>query len=265
VLLYLHGLGGPMSGYFLAEIAPLFVARGWRVVAWDAPGFGASPSRERAAYGLPELASLAVGVLDALGVPDAAVLGQSWGGAVACVLAEQEPERVRSLVLLDAGHADVAALPGYSADAPCESYLQDLATFAGWDEAQAYYRDGEIRWTPELWDAVRYGLRAVSGRVEQAAAPSTLASARYGMVATSLRPAWTVLAARGTPVFLVLAGRPAERRSLNESLLPAFLAAVPQAVVDVVPEWSHDVIADGGPALAARVGGWLGSPGAPGG
>jgi pimeloyl-ACP methyl ester carboxylesterase len=181
---------------------------------------------------------------------------------VACSVALLAPSRVRALVLLDAGHADVAELPGYSADATWESYLPEPLSFDGWAAAEAFFRDGELRWTPALWESLRYGLAEGSdGRVVPVAPPPAVASARHGMVATSLRPAWAALA--GLPVYLMLAGRPEERRALNASLLPAFLAAVPRATVDLVPEWSHDVIADGGPAFAARVSDWLGSVGRP--
>lgn len=262
VLFFLHPLGAPVSGYYLNEAAPVFVAHGWRVVAWDAPGFGGSPLLPLESYALESLAALA---LDALGVDEAVVMGHSWGGAIGCVLAGLAPDRVRALVLLDAGHADVADLPGYSRDASFASYLPPALSFDGWAAAEAHFAEGEARWTPGLWEALRHGLREVDGRVVPVAPPEAVASARYGMVQGSLRPSWSSVAASGMPVLLVLAGRPADRLALNTSLAPGFLAAVPQAEVDLVPEWSHDVVADGGPAFAERVCAWLGSVGLPGG
>ena len=43
----------------------------------------------------------AVAVLDGLGVDEAVVLGHSWGGFLATMLATQHPERVRGLLLVD--------------------------------------------------------------------------------------------------------------------------------------------------------------------
>jgi pimeloyl-ACP methyl ester carboxylesterase len=43
----------------------------------------------------------AVAVLDSLGIEDAVVLGHSWGGFLAAVLAMEHPGRVRGLLLVD--------------------------------------------------------------------------------------------------------------------------------------------------------------------
>ncbi|WP_439377189.1 alpha/beta fold hydrolase [Amycolatopsis lexingtonensis] len=62
-------------------------------------------------YGLRDLAADAIGVLDALGVARAHVVGISLGGMVAQVAALAEPARVASLTL-------VATSPGEGADGP---------------------------------------------------------------------------------------------------------------------------------------------------
>jgi pimeloyl-ACP methyl ester carboxylesterase len=62
-------------------------------------------------YGTPDLVADAVGVLDALGVDRAHVVGQSMGGAIAQLVALARPDRLASLTLLSttAGGDD---LPG---------------------------------------------------------------------------------------------------------------------------------------------------------
>ena len=91
-LLLLNGWTRPMEswGAFTAALT------GRRVVTFDAPGVGSSPA---AALSMSSLASLATGVLDAVGVKRADVLGFSHGGAVAQQLAIQTPHRVNRLVL----------------------------------------------------------------------------------------------------------------------------------------------------------------------
>jgi poly(3-hydroxyoctanoate) depolymerase len=68
------------------------------VIAFDAPGTGES-QRPRRPLRMRELAGVARGLLDALGIERADVLGYSWGGALAQELAHRAPGRVRSLIL----------------------------------------------------------------------------------------------------------------------------------------------------------------------
>ena len=75
---------------------------GFRTIAFDPPGIGetAMPARP---YSVQRLAGFAAGVLAAVGVGRAHVLGVSLGGAVAQQLARSHPERVDRLVLVSTG------------------------------------------------------------------------------------------------------------------------------------------------------------------
>jgi pimeloyl-ACP methyl ester carboxylesterase len=63
------------------------------------------------AYGLADLADDTVGLLDALGLPDAHVVGASMGGMIAQLVAIRHPKRVRSLtsIMSTTGEAGVGA------------------------------------------------------------------------------------------------------------------------------------------------------------
>jgi pimeloyl-ACP methyl ester carboxylesterase len=84
--------------------------RGVQTIAYDASGTGESPPRliPQPMHGL---ARQAAHVLDALGHPDADVLGVSFGGAVAQELALANPHRVRRLVLASTT-CGLGAVPG---------------------------------------------------------------------------------------------------------------------------------------------------------
>ena len=83
---------------------------GFRTIAFDPPGIGetAMPARP---YSVQRLAGFAAGVLAAVGVGRAHVLGVSLGGAVAQQLAKSHPERVDHLVLVSTGPG-IVAVPG---------------------------------------------------------------------------------------------------------------------------------------------------------
>jgi pimeloyl-ACP methyl ester carboxylesterase len=92
----LHGWG--VSSESLQGVAEALVDR-FRLVAIDLPGFGWSPPPPTA-WGSAEYAAHVAALMDHLGVLVADVIGHSFGGRVALVLAARYPERVRRLVLV---------------------------------------------------------------------------------------------------------------------------------------------------------------------
>jgi pimeloyl-ACP methyl ester carboxylesterase len=95
-LLYLHGAGV----YWWMPVHDLLAARR-RVLIPVHPGFGASQGFEEI-EGMDDLVFHALDVMDALGLPQADVVGLSLGGWLAAELALRHPNRVRRLVLADA-------------------------------------------------------------------------------------------------------------------------------------------------------------------
>ena len=93
-LLVLHG--SLMSADAMAPLAVRF-ARNRPVIALDARGHGRTPDVP-GPITYERLADDAAGVLQALHVPTADVLGYSMGGTTAIVLALRHPERVRKLI-----------------------------------------------------------------------------------------------------------------------------------------------------------------------
>lgn len=74
----------------------------YRCLAIDMPGFGQSPEpADPQAASMRRGADLVVGVLDQLGVEQAAIVGASMGGYLAMALLRHHRDRVRELVLAD--------------------------------------------------------------------------------------------------------------------------------------------------------------------
>lgn len=108
-LLLVAGTGYPGATWSRSFVGAL--SRRCRVIAFDHRGTGATPGTSEA-YSTRLFAADAVGLLDALGLASAHVLGHSMGGRVAQWMALDAPGRVRSLVLAATG-------PGqYRPDAP---------------------------------------------------------------------------------------------------------------------------------------------------
>jgi poly(3-hydroxyalkanoate) depolymerase len=95
--------------------APMFdpllpLLDGFRTIAFDPPGIGETDVPD-CPLSVQRLARFTAGVLDALGVERAHVLGVSLGGAVAQQLAWSHPDRVDRLVLVSTGPG-VLGVPG---------------------------------------------------------------------------------------------------------------------------------------------------------
>ena len=95
-VLMIMGLGAP-GDKWRPTIAGL--QNHFRCIAFDNRGAGRSWKPEAPAYSTEEMAEDAVGILDALGLSRAVVLGTSMGGAIAQKLVLAHPERVQALVL----------------------------------------------------------------------------------------------------------------------------------------------------------------------
>jgi pimeloyl-ACP methyl ester carboxylesterase len=93
----IHGLGGTKAS-FLPTVAAL--ADRHRVIALDLPGSGDSDKPVGAPYDPPWFAEAVVGLLDALGIERAHLVGNSMGGRVAIETALAHPDRTHRLVLL---------------------------------------------------------------------------------------------------------------------------------------------------------------------
>jgi pimeloyl-ACP methyl ester carboxylesterase len=101
-VVFVHGFS--LDRRVWADQVAAFAAR-YRVITYDLRGFGQSaPAGAEPYSSVDDLASL----LDHLGIRAAHIVGLSFGGGVASSFAVAQPERTRSLVLVD------AILSGYS-------------------------------------------------------------------------------------------------------------------------------------------------------
>ncbi|MDI9900212.1 alpha/beta hydrolase [Rhodococcus sp. IEGM 1409] len=102
-LVALHGF--PESAASWSKVTPLLTEAGYRVIAPNQRGYSAGARPEGVdAYRIEHLVADVVGLLDALGLPDAHLVGHDWGSAVAWQVAGRHPNRIRSLTAISVPH-----------------------------------------------------------------------------------------------------------------------------------------------------------------
>jgi 4,5:9,10-diseco-3-hydroxy-5,9,17-trioxoandrosta-1(10),2-diene-4-oate hydrolase len=101
VLLHGGGPGATGTSNYSRNIEDL--ARNFRVIVPDMPGYGRSTRKTDLDNPLGYVADAMRGLLDALNIDTAHLVGNSWGGACSLRLALDNPERVDRMVLMGPG------------------------------------------------------------------------------------------------------------------------------------------------------------------
>lgn len=123
-LVLLHGIGSAARS-FAAQLDGL--SSRWRVIAWDAPGYGGSAALPMAHPTAGDYATALERFLGERDVGDFHLLGHSLGCLMAAAFAARHPGRVRSLTLcsIAGGHAH---LPEAERRKLLDQRVQDVAT-----------------------------------------------------------------------------------------------------------------------------------------
>ncbi len=89
------GLGGAGS-YWQPQIGPL--SRHFKVIVHDHRGTGAS-THQKMKYSVERMAADTLGIMDALHIDSAHLVGHSTGGAIGQIIGIENPKRLRSIVM----------------------------------------------------------------------------------------------------------------------------------------------------------------------
>src|SRR2546422_8049280 len=134
----LHGFPDT-STLWRHQVAAL-TAAGFRTIAPDMRGRGRSDRPAAVAdYALPKIVGDVTGIMDALGIRRAHVVGHDWGAAVAWGVAMLAPDRVDHLVAISVGAPGAAGLP--TLEALQKSWYRILFQFEGIAEDLAQRND----------------------------------------------------------------------------------------------------------------------------
>ncbi|MFF0475857.1 alpha/beta fold hydrolase [Streptomyces sp. NPDC004284] len=230
-LLLVHGSASSTRSW--NAMVPL-LSGAHRVIRIDLLGHGRSAKPEDRSYAVPDQARRAGLVLDRLGVERAVVVGHSSGGAVATALAEERPDLVTALALLNTGPRPSAFIATEStAIAPSQWPPADeqLRLFASTAFSRAGYRipDEILDEAREMtYHSLTATMRATRAYLEERALPERL----------------SVL---GKPL-LVLFGED-DRRWRSSSA--SEYTAVPGAKVELLPGLGHSPLLEDPPRTAA--------------
>ncbi|MGW1917571.1 alpha/beta fold hydrolase [Streptomyces sp. NPDC002076] len=229
-LLLIHGSASSTRSW--NPMVPLLIGS-HRVIRIDLLGHGRSAKPADRSYALPDQACRAGVALDRLGVEHAVVVGHSSGGVVATALAEQRPDLVTALALINTGPSlDAFIAPESAATGPSQWPPTDeqLRRFASTGFSRAGYQIPE-----ELLDDVRgmtfhtftATMRATRSYLEQGALPDRLA----------------VL---GKPLLVIFGEDDRRWRSSSAS----GYRAVPGAKVELLPGLGHSPLLEDPPRTA---------------
>lgn len=135
VVLLIHGSGPGVTAWANWRLTMPELAKRFRVIAPDMVGFGETERPAGYRYSMENWVAHLLGLLDALGVKQAHVVGNSFGGGLALALAIKAPRRVGRLALMgSAGSAfpiteGLDAVWGYSPSIERMRALLDIFAF----------------------------------------------------------------------------------------------------------------------------------------
>jgi 2-hydroxymuconate-semialdehyde hydrolase len=131
-VLMIHGSGPGVSAYANWRLVMPVLAQSRRVVAPDMAGFGFTDRPAGAVYSMDNWVAQAIGLIDALDLPQVDLVGNSFGGALSLALAIRHPQRVRRLVLMGAAGISFPLTPALDAVWGYEPSFENMRKVMDW-------------------------------------------------------------------------------------------------------------------------------------
>lgn len=131
-VLMIHGSGPGVSAFANWRLVMPVLARERRVIAPDMAGFGFTDRPAGAVYSMDNWVAQAIGLLDALDLPQVDLVGNSFGGALSLALAIRHPQRVRRLVLMGAAGVSFPITPALDAVWGYEPSFESMRKVMDW-------------------------------------------------------------------------------------------------------------------------------------
>jgi len=196
-LMLIHGSGPGVTAWANWRLVMPELAKQRRVIAPDMLGFGYSERPANPDYQRDVWVEHAIGVLDALGIEQADLVGNSFGGGIALALAIRYPHRVRRLVLMGSVGVSFPITDGLDRVWGYEPSFQTMRslmdTFA-YDRALVTDELAELRYQASIAPGSRNPLRRCSRRHVSAGSTALPATRRISAPCNTRR--WLSTGAR---------------------------------------------------------------------
>jgi len=114
-LILIHGSGPGVTAYANWRLTIPKLAKHFRVVAPDMAGFGYTERKAGTQYNLDMWVNHILAFMDALQIPKAGFIGNSFGGGLTLALAARQPDRVDRFILMGAAGVEFTLTPGLDA------------------------------------------------------------------------------------------------------------------------------------------------------
>jgi 2-hydroxymuconate-semialdehyde hydrolase len=152
-VLFIHGSGPGVSAWANWRLAIPPLSRSYRVIAPDMAGFGFSARPAGFEYHKDAWIAQAIGLMDALGIDKAHVVGNSFGGAIALAMAIRHPRRVDRLALMGSVGVPFPITPGLDAVwgyEPSFESMRELLDIFAYDRSLVSDELAELRYRASI-------------------------------------------------------------------------------------------------------------------
>jgi 2-hydroxymuconate-semialdehyde hydrolase len=152
-VLLIHGSGPGVSAWANWRLVMPKLAEKSRVIAPDMVGFGFTERPQGYTYSLDHWVQHALGLLDALGLEQVDLVGNSFGGALSLALTIRYPQRVRRLVLMGSAGVHFELTPGLDAVwgyTPSFENMRKIMDLFAWDRTLVNDELAELRYRASI-------------------------------------------------------------------------------------------------------------------
>ncbi|MHC2997499.1 alpha/beta fold hydrolase [Tepidiphilus succinatimandens] len=152
-VLLIHGSGPGVSAWANWRLVMPKLAEKSRVIAPDMVGFGFTERPQGYTYSLDNWVQHALGLLDALGLEQVDLVGNSFGGALSLALTIRHPQRVRRLVLMGSAGVHFEITPGLDAVwgyTPSFENMRKIMDLFAWDRNLVNDELAELRYRASI-------------------------------------------------------------------------------------------------------------------
>ena len=152
-VLLIHGSGPGVSAWANWRLVIPALAKDRRVIAPDMVGFGYTDRPAGIQYSMDTWVQQALDLLDALGLEQVDLVGNSFGGALAMALAIRAPQRVRRLVLMGSVGVPFAITEGLDAVwgyEPSFEAMRSIMDYFAWSRELVSDELAELRYQASI-------------------------------------------------------------------------------------------------------------------